>query len=202
MVCCTAGARCSTRCRTLSATTRFSPCWCATRAEDALVTEVFINLNFKFRRSNHSGGTQKVIVGDGAARKVFPQGKPAGLAGRHGHDYFCRADRDREDEEKHPKNLYSAFLLVRIEIKFNYFGLEDIFVFGLQKLNLSLDQRIERRVVIDNGSRSEIVPLFHLPGGFLGRGDVFLRREILVPRRPGIDQCLRSLLVHLLLRGA
>lgn len=71
MVCCTAGARCSTRCRTLSATTRFSPCWCATRAEDALVTEVFINLNFKFRRSNHSGGTQKAIVGDGAARKVF-----------------------------------------------------------------------------------------------------------------------------------
>ena len=108
-VCCTAGARCSTRCRTLSATTRFRPCWCATRAEDALVTEVFINLNFKFRRSNHSGGTQMVIVGDGAARKVFPPGKPAGLAGRHGHDYFCRADRDREDEEKHPKNLYSAF---------------------------------------------------------------------------------------------
>ena len=25
-----------------------------------------------FRRSNHSGGTQKAIVGDGAARKVFP----------------------------------------------------------------------------------------------------------------------------------
>ena len=61
-----------------------------------------------------------------------------------------------------------------LQIKPDDFGFEDIFVFGLQKLNLSLNQRIERRVVIDDGSRSEIVPLLHLPGGFLGRGDVFL----------------------------
>ena len=40
-----------------------------------------------------------------------------------------------------------------LQIKPDDFGLEDIFVFGLQKLNLGFDQRIERRVVIDDGSR-------------------------------------------------
>ncbi|WP_288186996.1 hypothetical protein [uncultured Parabacteroides sp.] len=65
-------------------------------------------MNFKFRRSNHSGGTQKVIVGDGAARKVFPQGKPAGLAGSPVPDYFCRADRGANtflNKTRKPKTL-------------------------------------------------------------------------------------------------
>lgn len=80
------------------------------RAEDALVTEVFINLNdFEVRRSNHSGGTQKGHSRGRGCPQGFSVRKTGRTCGRARTRLLCRAARDREDEEKHPKNLYLAF---------------------------------------------------------------------------------------------
>ncbi len=89
-----------------------------------------------------------------------------------------------------------------LQIKPDYLGFENIFVFRLQILRSCLYERVHGRIVFHDSRCTEIVFVFDLSDGLFCRGDVFLCRQIFLPCRAGVYKSLCRFFVYLFLYGS